>query len=526
MSTTTSSPATGHPSSAAAPKPGALADAPVTIQYIPLAQLRESPCNARKYFDKEKLQELADSIRAKGVLTPLLVRPRHDADTTPERYEILAGARRFRAAQIASQNAVPCVVREVDNATALEIMTIENLQREDLSALEEAAGFKALLDLGKYDVAALAKRLGKSQSYVYQRVKLVELAPEAKKALVDQKISAGHAILIARLQPQDQRRALEQAAGDDFDGPASVRDLGEWIQREVHLDLARAPWSQADAQLVPKAGACTVCPKREKNACLDPACYEAKMRAHFRQVEKSVDSRLVKISAEYEPEQKDVLGYRSWRFANAQSCPNATVGLVIEGGSANDRDLKRGQQVGVCVDTKCKIHWTERGSSSSGYKRPAAELARERKRKAELARRARLFGVLAQQPYQPTDAERRAIAEWMARRLDHDQAKRLCDALQWPPATASYGGKDYGKAVRNHLKAMKIAEIERWMVWLLIAAVDLYVAPYESMGRTVLLDACAKRAHVKAPAAGKPAPIPKKKAAAKSRVTKTARRKS
>ena len=202
-----------------------------TIQEIPLAQLRESPLNTRKTFDPAKLKELADSIREKGILTPLLVRPRHDTDAPL--WEILAGARRFRAAKLVNLTEVRCVVNEVDDTAALEIITMENLQREDLSALEEAQGFKALLDLGKYTVEELAKRLGKSPSYVYQRVKLTELTPVAAKALTERKITPGHAILIARLEPGIQAEAVKEIKAPYNDGEMSVRSLDDWITYTV-----------------------------------------------------------------------------------------------------------------------------------------------------------------------------------------------------------------------------------------------------------------------------------------------------
>jgi len=110
---------------------------------LPLAQLQESPNNPRRYFDDAALQELASSIRAQGVLSPLLVRPINGTHG----HEIVAGARRFRAAQLAGLDSVPVRIVHLSNAEALEAMLIENLQRSDLHPLQEAAGFRALLDL-------------------------------------------------------------------------------------------------------------------------------------------------------------------------------------------------------------------------------------------------------------------------------------------------------------------------------------------------------------------------------------------
>lgn len=430
--TTQSSPVTEHQS-------------PVTILNVPLAQLRESPLNARKNFNKEKLQELADSIREKGVLTPLLVRPPRASTQDPAGmgpYEILAGARRFRASKIAGLDTVPCMVRDdIDDATALEIITIENLQREDLSELEEAQGFKALLDLGKYNVAELAQRVGKSASYVYQRVKLVELAPEAKKALLEDKISAGHAILIARLQPQEQKRVLEIAAGDKHNHPASVRELGDWIQREIHLGLKGAPWKLDDAKLLPKAGACDGCPKREKEACLDPACYEAKMRAHFDQIEvkSGLGSAipLCKISTQYGDLEDGVFGAKAWRPAKPGSCDAYAIGLAIDAGyvglgDSNQR-LARGQQIGICINPKCQVHWKPEARSSNygAIPKTSAQKAKERKERAiGEARMQAICSIAGKLKWPLSVAQVRAIALAFLDRQTHDARKLLCKSLE------------------------------------------------------------------------------------------------
>ncbi|HEV1286564.1 MAG TPA: ParB/RepB/Spo0J family partition protein [Bryobacteraceae bacterium] len=524
--------------------PDSLAAVSTGIQRIPLAQLRESPMNPRKAFDAAKLKELAESIRQKGILTPLLVRRRKyelasKAATEPDMtYEILAGARRFRAAKLVAEilgaGDAPCLVLEVGDTAALEIITMENLQREDLTALEEAQGFKQLLDLGKYDVGELAKRLGKSQSYVYQRIKLVDLAPDAAKALVENRITPGHAILIARLQPNDQARALREAAPTRYNPLGrSVRELGNFIKEQIQLDLTRAPWNLDDPTLlsVARAASCSACPKREKDSCLDPACYEAKLAAHLLRVEKGAGGRLLKLSAEYGGGE-GLLGKIKWHEAKPGSCPDATAGLVMEGGWANGREHRRGEQLTVCVNPKCKVHWKqETAAGSSSYKRPAAELKKERKRREELAKRGRLFKALTEKRIVVTDDDTRKIADWMADRLDHDhisnKAKRLCEAMGWEPAKTNYGGKGYEGAVRKRLKAMKIEDVEQWILWLVIADEDLYFGTWETP-RPGLLAACVKRAKIKLPppvaktpakpkshtsAKVKPAPAKKKRAA-------------
>lgn len=501
---------------------------PSTILEIPLARLRESPFNTRRNFDAAKLKELADSIRAQGLLTPLLVR----ANTSPSLvdpaatgFEILAGARRSRAAAAAGLERVPCILCDADDTAAQEIITMDNLQREDLSELEEAQGFKELLDMAKYDVAELAKRLGKSASYIYQRVKLVELAPDAKDALVKQKITPGHAILIARLQPADQDRVMKRVAErQKHERPMSVREVGEWIKEEIHLDVTKAPWKLDDATLLPRAGACNGCPKRQKNACEDPTCYEEKMRAHLAKAATEF-SGLSKISAAYAPDDADVLGFKNWQPAEPKSCPDTITGLVVEAGWAHGKERKRGDRFSVCTNQKCKLHW-KAAPAESVYKRPAAELAKERKRKAELTRRGMLFRLLAEKSLTPNHEDARTIVGWMADQLDHDHAKRVCDAMGWPPAATSYGGKNYEGAIQRQLKQMNTAQVEHWMLLLVVAATELYYSSYEANPKAGLLEQYAKRAKVSLPKAGAvPVKVPVKAKAAKPTGHKTATKK-
>lgn len=174
------------------------------LRRIQLSELVESPWNPRKHWDPVKLAEMADSLR-KGQLTPITVRPivgKHD------RYEIGAGHRRYRAAPAAGLTSLLAVVREIDDVAFLELLTIENKQREDVAPLDEAAGFRLLMEKAGYDVAKLAARIGLSTKYVYDRLKLLQLVPEAKQYLEDGTITAGHAILLARLTPADQKRVM------------------------------------------------------------------------------------------------------------------------------------------------------------------------------------------------------------------------------------------------------------------------------------------------------------------------------
>ena len=243
-----------------------------SIQDIALAKIRESKTNPRRFFDEAKLAELADNIRQHGVLQPILLRPLPEGEAGT--YELVAGARRYRASKLAKRESIPATVRELTDAQALELQVIENVQRVDVHPLDEAQGYAALIELqpDTYTVESIASRVGRSPAYVSGRLRLIQLIPEAKQAFYEDKLTVAHAFEIARLQPNDQRRALQEcfpqyrnAAAILKDKKAeatTVREFRAWIEREIHLDLTNAPFNPQDETLLPKAGACARCPKR------------------------------------------------------------------------------------------------------------------------------------------------------------------------------------------------------------------------------------------------------------------------
>ena len=373
------------------------AGAESAFRVVALAHLQESAHNPRKHFDGKALADLTASVKEKGILVPLLVRPASAGNfhaAGDPHFEIVAGARRYRAAKAAGLETVPVLVRALDDEQALEVQVIENLQRADVHPLEEAEGYKQLLARGKYDIAALAAKVGKSESYLYQRLKLAELAPAAKKAFEEERITAGHAILLARLQPEQQKEGLEYCM-NRWNKP-SVRDLGEWIQREIHLDLAKAPWKKDDAELLPAAGACTSCPKRtgttpalfpevkKGDTCTDPQCFHAKLDALVQvKLELDATAQLVSNQSAYSLNEKKalkkrypaVLMEREYRKAGNTKCKSMKNALIIDGEGA-------GTFIRICPNSKCKTH---RDPYASSYSRPASS----KPSKAELARRAK-----------------------------------------------------------------------------------------------------------------------------------------
>jgi ParB family chromosome partitioning protein len=261
---------------------------------LPIDQLIECPLNPRHTLDEKALNELAESIRSQGILSPLLVRP-----INAQTYEVVAGKRRFRAAQLAGADSVPVDIRELTDAQCLEIAIVENLQRRDVHPLEEANGYARLLALDepKYSVEQIAAKCGKHPGYVLARIRLTELAPVVVDAFTKDEIGLGHALLLAKLQPAQQEQALAACWQESYGSGATkrillpVRHLRDWIEHNIFLELAAAPFSTEDATLVSEAGSCLECPKRTgfntllfegmthsgSDQCSDPKCYAAKL---------------------------------------------------------------------------------------------------------------------------------------------------------------------------------------------------------------------------------------------------------
>ena len=174
---------------------------PGGLRSIPVGRLEEGPFQPRQRFDAETLESLTDSIREKGVLEPILVRPHPNK---PETYQIVAGERRWRGAQAARLHEVPVIVRDLSDRDALEIGLVENLHREDLSPLEEAEAYRRLVDDFAHTQEALAQAIGKSRSHVANTLRLLGLPEPVKRQIGEGLLSAGHArALLGADNPED-----------------------------------------------------------------------------------------------------------------------------------------------------------------------------------------------------------------------------------------------------------------------------------------------------------------------------------
>ena len=411
---------------------------PTGLQTIPLASIIPNVNNPRKHFDPAALKELAKSIESHGVRQPILVRP---DPFESKNFELIVGERRWRASKLAGKKDIPAIVDVLSDREALEVMVIENQQRQDVSPLEEARGYQALMNLGAdngtaaHTVESIAAKVGKSVGYVYARLKLTALIPAAAEALDGNHITPGHAILIARLQPGDQVQALracfdayitnftrdslkkldpEAAKFDDIvnlAGPLRLmpeKGLREWIQDNVNLKLKGVPWDLLDPNLLPEAGACSACPKRSESnpalfsdltvkgedTCFDPVCFKEKQKAFVR-VQIDIDKVKARKAAKsdgtvenpvptHEPLRQLSEQTSYTRPAQDQRVLKAGQWLPAKKGECDSVEqglIVRGEHAGknklVCCNGACKVHKHHLQAEPAGRSEPKTSFDRE-----------------------------------------------------------------------------------------------------------------------------------------------------
>lgn len=211
---------------------------PAPRQILPVEQIIPNPDQPRRSFAPEALQELAESLRGRGMLQPLIVRP-HPTDRGL--YQIVAGERRWRAAQIAQLHDVPVIVRDLSDTEVLEVAIVENIQRADLNSIEEAASYRQLMDRFGHTQERLADALNKSRSHIANLLRLLNLPEQVQTWLKEGKLTAGHAraLITAPNAVELARKVIEKNL--------SVRETEELVRRQADVPKAKTPRAEKDA---------------------------------------------------------------------------------------------------------------------------------------------------------------------------------------------------------------------------------------------------------------------------------------
>ena len=288
------------------------ADAADQHPTLPIIRIVPSRTN-RRVVEDDALHDMAATMKLYGVLQPLLVRRLpaerlqdtfEDAATRHATHEIIAGERRYRAAQIAGLRAVPYLERDADNMQAQLMQLIENLHRIDLNPLDEALGVQRLVEDHGMNADTASEALRKSRTHVFESLRLLTLCPEAITGLKAGTLTRSVALLVAQRPTQAIQAEYTQRVltGGPDSGPMSYRSALDLARRSYMLKLDQAPFALDDATLCPSAGACSVCPKHtgaspelwDKNdadVCTDTACFADKKEAHFERVKAQAQQR-------------------------------------------------------------------------------------------------------------------------------------------------------------------------------------------------------------------------------------------
>lgn len=372
-----------------------------------------------------------------------------------------------------------------------------------------------------YTVETLAEKIGRSEKYVYARLRLMQLIEEAQEAFYIGRLTVAHAFEIARLQPNDQRRALQECFPNHKTSAAilkdakaeavTVRQLRAWVEQEIHLDLTHVPFDPQDETLLLSAGSCAKCPKRtgnnpllfpevrQKSICTDRACYRMKIDAlvqiRMKPLEAAGEKPLrVSHAPAWQVKQRnpDVLYEGHYRTVKKAECPQTKPAVVIDGTDA-------GKLLHVCHDEKWSVHARVSSYQPTPQERAARakELLAERVEKESRVRILNAVRKKLPKTLSRLDLEMAAL-DYFAR-LGHDNHRRLCRVYGWEEkkTKAAWGGTtvDYRVIGEKAVRGMSTPDVQHFLVVCSLAS-DLYCPghnPRETLGKDSNLAQAASR---------------------------------
>lgn len=381
--------------------------------------------NIRKKFNPVKLAELTESVRHHGVDTPILLRPA-DKDGS---YHLVAGARRIKASLAVGLKEIPAIVKEMTEQQAKESQAIENIQREELDPVDEARGFKVLLDAGKYTVEQLAQRIDKSLPYVYRSIKLLELPKEIIEEIEEGKLTPAHGAQLLRVPANEAAEVLKE--WDEMYGEEeyqTAKNLQEYIDDRIGQDLSGAKFPKDK----PYAGqvACAACPNNSgnqgvlfdgavKGTCTFKACFDSKIVQH----------------------KKDFIEKVTLKHLSAKFVEYAKGGYVYSGNRRAGGWIARGPlekepkvPYGILIDQSEKLHYAtmekETSEESSGGSSRPQQYDWEKDNFVRAAMRTALYVAEAREAVK-IKASRKIYEEAAFSLLnnDADHAERFAEAL-------------------------------------------------------------------------------------------------
>ncbi len=400
---------------------------PETVgEMIPIEYLETSPTNPRKRFPQDSINELAASIREQGIIEPLVVRPIYASPC----FEIVCGERRYKSSQLAGLAKLPCIVRPLTDEQVLDIQIHENLHREDVHPMDEAYGYQFLKEKLGCNTTELALRVGKSEKYVLNRLKLNTLIEEAQKDIEAGHLPLTYALEIAKYSPEAQKVLLDQAVyqtNQEYKNGRWVRipikgkpddwtDFKAFIEKNILWRLSAAPFDIKATNLRADGLPCPACPDRtganaslfdgelvgKKDSCLNPMCFRSKAEQHVTITRERV-AHEASVPADDIPlihlddysDSGEVLGTGSftvigkkpyktyYRSVSEKPCDKQITAI-------NVGDGQYGKTYTVCLKSSgCKTHHpgtkpTPAKSAKSAEKERERELIKKRERREEI----------------------------------------------------------------------------------------------------------------------------------------------
>lgn len=283
------------------------------LKNVKLTDITVSKTNPRKHFDEESVLELAESIREKGIIQPIVLRPNGAAG----KYELVCGERRYRASvmvkgAIKTRDTIPAIIRELSDEEVLQLQIIENLQRKDIHPMDEAVAFNALMAIKGFDLAEIAKRIGKGPAYVATRLKLNDLIDSFQKAFYKDRINLSLALKISRLNQEDQSNIWEDRGSDE---EADKIEISEWHLKKYQHKLDDAPFDTKDATLNNTMGACTKCPfNSASNTLLFPDLANASICSNSKCFSGKVDTSYQRLFDQAKNDPSTILVSTEWKL--------------------------------------------------------------------------------------------------------------------------------------------------------------------------------------------------------------------
>jgi ParB/RepB/Spo0J family partition protein len=442
---------------------------------LPIKLLFPHPENPRKDYGDD-FAEFSLSVKDRGILTPLIVRPRTDGKLG---YEIIAGHRRLKAAQDHKLENAPCRVLECSDEEAALIMLIENGQRADIHPLGEANAYESLRIGCKFSIPELAAAVRKSVTYVARRISLLQLTADIRKRwLATNSITLEHALIIARLQPKDQEDAYKACFSDKM--LIGAQQLTNWVNRTLFLELSTACFDTKQVNLIPQTVACLDCLKRTgnnaslfpdikaKDTCTDTACFQKKMDAYIKNCCADITAKtkapVPLLSAAYggyhnDGAPKDIIYSRAYSIVSKNKddiCQHTEKGIIIHGSSS-----RIGEVLNICRHPSCSKH-----SVDAGIGVRSAIKDRE-KRKTQLADvrieeqvRFRIFeAILKRAGSSVNRGMLNFILQSFVNYAPNDVARRMCTAHDWKCPKTPWGAVNYSEGLHNVISTLADASI-------------------------------------------------------------------